>query len=109
VGDISKPFRSGAGFHLLQVKNQRGNEQAMVEQTLVRHILLRPTAILSDEQAQQKLLELREQAHSDEEFAALAKANSDDIGSKMSGGDLGWSLPGQFVPEFEQVMNNTPV
>lgn len=115
VGEVSEPFRSGAGFHLLQVKNQRGNEQALVEQTRARHILLRPTAILNEEQAQQKLLQFRSQAQSDDQaelgetFAELAKAHSDDIGSKMSGGDLGWSLPGQFVPEFERVMNETPV
>lgn len=109
VGEVSAPFRSGAGFHLLQIKDQRGNEQALVEQTHTRHILLRPTAILSDEQARQKLLELRSQVKSAEDFAELAKAHSDDIGSRMSGGDLGWSLPGQFVPEFEKVMNETPV
>lgn len=110
VGQVSEPFRSGAGFHLLLVKDQRGNEQALVEQTHARHILLRPTAILSDDQARQRLLELRSQANkSAAEFAELAKANSDDIGSRMSGGDLGWSLPGQFVPEFERVMNETAV
>lgn len=109
VGQVSKPFRSGAGFHLLQIKNQRGSEQALVEQTHARHILLRPTAILSEEQARQRLLEFRERVQAGEDFAALAKAHSDDIGSKMSGGDLGWSLPGQFVPEFEKVMNETAV
>lgn len=109
VGEVSEPFRSGAGFHLLLIRDQRGNEQALVEQTHARHILLRPTAILSDEQARQKLRELRSQAQSGEQFAELAKTHSDDIGSRMSGGDLGWSLPGQFVPEFERVMNETPV
>lgn len=109
VGEVSKPFRSGAGFHLLQIKNQRGNEQALVEQTHARHILLRPTAILSEEQARDRLREFRSRVESGASFAELAKAHSDDIGSKMSGGDLGWSLPGQFVPEFEQVMNDTAV
>lgn len=109
VGDVSKPFRSGAGFHILKVKDQRGDEQAVVEQTKVRHILLKPSAILTDEQARQKLLDIREKVLAGADFGALAKENSDDIGSMLAGGDLGWSLPGQFVPEFEKVMHETKV
>ncbi|MCW8194458.1 molecular chaperone SurA [Proteobacteria bacterium 005FR1] len=109
VGDVSEPFRSGAGFHLLKIKDQRGGQQAMVEQTKVRHILLKPSAILSEEQAQQKLLDIREKVLAGADFGPFAKENSDDIGSKLSGGDLGWSLPGQFVPQFEQAMNRTDI
>lgn len=109
VGEVSEPFRSGAGFHLLKIKDQRGGEQALVEQTKVRHILLKPTAILSEEQAQQRLRDIREKVLAGGDFAAFAKEISDDIGSKLSGGDLGWSLPGQFVPQFEKTMNETAI
>lgn len=109
VGDVSEPFRSGAGFHILTIKDQRGNEQALVEQTKVRHVLLKPSAILSDEEARQRLLKMRQDALDGADFGAFAKEHSDDIGSKLSGGDLGWSLPGQFVPEFEEAMARTDV
>lgn len=107
VGDVSPPFRSGAGFHLLTIKDQRGGEQQLVEQTKVRHILLKPSAILTDEQARQRLLTMRQEVLDGADFGAFAKEHSDDIGSKQAGGDLGWSLPGQFVPEFEKSMEET--
>lgn len=109
VGEVSKPFRSGAGYHLLKIKDQRGGEQQLVQQTKVRHILLKPSAILSEEQAKQKLLDLRNKVLAGGDFAAYAKEHSDDIGSMLGGGDLGWSLPGQFVPQFEEVMGNTAI
>jgi peptidyl-prolyl cis-trans isomerase SurA len=109
TGEVTQPFRSGAGFHLLTIHEQRGATQAVIEQSKVRHILLKPSAILSDEAAKNKLLTLREQALEKNNFAELAKANSEDIGSMLGGGDLGWSLPGQFVPEFEAVMQGTDV
>jgi peptidyl-prolyl cis-trans isomerase SurA len=68
-----------------------------------------PSAILSEEGAKNKLLTLRTEALEKNNFVELAKANSEDIASKLSGGDLGWSLPGQFVPEFEAVMHGTEV
>lgn len=109
-GDTSDPFRSGAGFHILQVLDQRGGEERLVEQSKARHILLKTSEILNDEQAEKKLLNFREQVLTGkQEFGALAKANSEDIGSKQSGGDLGWSEPGRFVPEFEKVMKETEV
>jgi peptidyl-prolyl cis-trans isomerase SurA len=109
VDEVSQPFRSGAGFHLLKIKDQRGGERQIVEQTEVRHILLKPTAILTDEQARQQLLDIRGKVLAGGDFAAYAREHSDDIGSMLAGGDLGWSLPGQFVPPFEKVMNETAI
>ena len=109
VGDVTEPFRSGAGFHLLKIHDQRGATEAVVQQQKVRHILIIPSVIISEEQAKNKLAALREEAMANNNFAELAKENSEDPGSMLSGGDLGWSLPGQFVPEFEQVMDATPV
>lgn len=109
VGDVTKPFRSDAGFHLLKIHAERGSTEQVVEQTKVRHILIKTSAILTDDQAYNKLIELRQQILDGADFGELARENSEDIGTMLNGGDLGWSMPGQFVPEFTQAMDNTPV
>lgn len=108
IGAISEPFKSGAGFHILKVYDRRGAEETVIKQTKVRHILLKPSEILTDEQAYERLIELRDSVVAEEaDFSELAKEHSEDIGSMLSGGDLGWSLPGKFVPEFEKMMTVT--
>ncbi len=107
VGQVSDPARSPAGFHILKVYDKRGGEQQTELQARVRHILVKPSAILSDDEARAKLEKLRQRAMQGEDFAVLAKENSEDIGSMLAGGDLGWSKPGMFVPEFEQAMTTT--
>ncbi len=107
VGQVSKPFRSGAGFHILKNIEQRGGGAQLIEQTHARHILLKTSEIMDDAQARQKLLDLRTRIEKGEDFAKLARENSEDTGSMLSGGDLGWSTPGMFVPEFEEAMANT--
>lgn len=107
VGGISDILRSPNGFHILKLNNKRGDGQAeAVTQTHVRHILLKPSEILSPEDARNKLLGLRERIENGEDFAALARAHSEDAGSAVNGGDLGWANPGQMVPEFEKAMNS---
>ena len=107
TGGIAGPVRSGAGFHVLKVveRRQAGMPGVNVTQTRSRHILLRLSAQLSEAGATQKLVDIRKRIESGQDFAALAKENSDD-GSAASGGDLGFANPGSFVPEFEQVMNS---
>ena len=109
VGQVSKPFRSGAGFHILKNIEQRGGGEQLVEQTHARHILVKTSEIMDDAQARQKLLDLKARIEKGEDFATLARENSEDTGSMLSGGDLGWATPGMFVPEFEEAMGNTPV
>ena len=105
-GDISETLRSPNGFHVLKLNDKRGAAQAeAVTQTHVRHILLRMSEIQSLEDARQKLLHLRERVENDDDFAALARAHSEDSASAVSGGDLGWVNPGMMVPEFEKAMN----
>ena len=106
-GQVSKPFRSGAGFHLLKNVEQRGGGAQMVDQTHARHILVKTSEIMDDRQAREKLLALRERVLKGEDFAKLARENSEDTGSMLSGGDLGWSTPGMFVPAFEESMAET--
>lgn len=106
VGEIAGPLRSGAGFHILKVLDKRQGEAppVMITQTHARHILLRTSPQLSEAAALAKLAQFKQRIVSGQAtFAALAREHSQD-GSAMSGGDLGWASPGQFVPEFEQVM-----
>src|SRR5690606_12021194 len=107
VGEVSAPFRSGAGFHLIKNIEQRGGGEQLVEQTLSRHILIQTSEIMDDEQARNKLLALKKRIEAGEDFAKLARENSEDPGSMLAGGDLGWSMPGMFVAAFEETMANT--
>lgn len=106
VGDVTGPLRSGAGFHILKVLDRKqASAVGMVTQTHARHILLRPTGRQTAQDVLAKAQALREQAVTGKaDFAELARANSVD-GSARQGGDLGWALPGMFVPEFENAMN----
>ena len=109
VGQVTAPFRSGAGFHILKNIEQRGGGAMLIEQTHARHILIKLSEIMDDNQARQKLLTLRDRIEKGADFAKLAKENSEDSGSMLSGGDLGWSTPGMFVPAFEEAMANTEI
>ena len=102
AGDTAK-VQSGAGFHLLYLLEERGRER-LVEQTEVRHILIKPAEVLDDKQAFELIESVRQRILDGEDFAALAKEYSDDIGSAQEGGELGWTNPGQMVPEFESAM-----
>ncbi len=104
ASDISPVLRSAAGFHVIKVFAQRGAEAEPVQQTHVRHILVRTNELFSDDEAQHRLRSLRERLVNGEDFAELARVNSQD-GSASKGGDLGWAYPGDMVPEFERVMD----
>jgi len=108
VGEVVGPVRSGAGFHVLKVlaREQIGLPDAVLVQTRARHILLRPSASMSEAQALVQLKLWREQIVSGRAaFESLARQHSQD-GSASAGGDLGWASPGQFVSEFESVMDD---
>jgi peptidyl-prolyl cis-trans isomerase SurA len=80
-----------------------------VTKTKARHILIKTNEIVSDDEAQKKLLALKQRIKEGDDFATLARAHSDDKGSALKGGDLGWVAPGALVPPFEQAMNNLEV
>lgn len=103
-GQVAKPARSQAGFHILKLNSKRGETKQIVQQTLARHILLETSAIRNGEQAKAKLSEIRQEILNGSDFAEMAKKHSDDIGSKLQGGELGWASPGKFVPKFEEMM-----
>lgn len=105
-GEISRAIRSGAGFHLLKLYQRRGGEEKLIEQHFARHILLKPNQIRNETQTVEFLTDLREKILAGDNFLTLAKQHSEDPGSALKGGELGWSTPGLFVPIFEQTMNS---
>ena len=126
-GDVSNIFQSGNGFHILKVvaldsgapatslpapaapmpiqqPAPQASGEMLVTQTHARHILIKPSQIMTDEQAEQRLLQLRERLRHGEDFAELARQHSEDTSAPL-GGDLGWLTPGETVPAFERAMN----
>ncbi len=105
-GSITQVLESPNGFHILRVNDSRGDGlKTLVNQTLVRHILLKPTAIQSLEQARATMVKLRLRIVAGEDFAELAKKYSNDTASAGQGGKLGWISPGQLAGEIEKTIN----
>jgi peptidyl-prolyl cis-trans isomerase SurA len=103
AGDVTEPIRTPSGLHIFKVLEVRGGGgPAMVGQVNARHILLKPTEIADDETTKQKLEQIRQRIVKGESFEAIASVTSEDPGSAANGGDLGWTGPGTFVPEFQQ-------
>lgn len=106
VGEVSRPIRSANGVHILKLNERRsGANDLIVEQTHVRHILLKPNEILSDKEAKLKIDGIKERLDHGTPFEDMARQYSDD-GSASSGGDLGWLNPGDTVPIFEKAMTD---
>ena len=104
-GEISEPLRSASGFHIVRMDDIRGDqERHVVTQTHARHILLRPDELQSAAAVQNRLTQLRRRIQGGDDFETLARAHSQDAVSAARGGDLGWSNPGDLVPEFEREM-----
>ena len=109
IGQVSEPIRSASGFHLVRLDDRRGGDPIMQQQTRARHILITTNEVLDDEAASQKLREIRQQILDGDSFEAVAKVISEDPGSAVDGGDLGWAGPGVFVPEFQAVCDELEV
>jgi peptidyl-prolyl cis-trans isomerase SurA len=104
-GDVSRPVRTPTGFHIVRLDETRGAGGPMlVEQIHARHILMRPNEVQDDATTRQRLAAIRDRILAGEDFAALASVTSEDPGSASRGGDLGWSSPGTFDPEFETAL-----
>ena len=110
VGEVAaSPLRTGAGFHVLKLVDKREGGANVVMQTRARHILLRPSAQLTQQTAARRLSEMKQQILAGRKtFDQLARENSED-GSAAQGGELGWTAAGAFVPEFEDTMNALPL
>ncbi|NCO71377.1 MULTISPECIES: peptidylprolyl isomerase SurA [Shewanella] len=104
-GDIIGPIKSGSGFHIIKVVDTRGLQTQEVEEVKSRHILLKPSPILSEERAKAMLANFLIQVRAgDADFAKLASQYSEDPGSAAKGGELGWADPSMYVPEFSQTL-----
>jgi len=102
-GEVSAAVRTPSGFHIVKLNERRGGEpQVIVNQIHLRHILMKTNELDDDETVRQKLAKLRERIMAGEDFAGIASTTSQDPGSAPDGGDLGWSGPGAFVPEFDK-------
>ena len=104
-GDVSEPIRSPSGFHIIKVMEIEGAGQHIVTKTHARHILLKTNELIDDVEAQKRLIGIRDRIRDGDDFAALARAHSDDKGSAINGGSLDWVVPGALVPPFEEAMN----
>lgn len=108
-GDLEGPIRSSSGFHIIKLLDIQGVGKHIVTQSNVRHILIKTNELISDEDAKNRLKGLIQRIQDGDDFAALARAHSDDKSSALNGGNLGWVGPGALVPPFEKVMNQTAV
>jgi len=105
-GEVSEPLRTPTGFHIIRLNDMRGSGKKAIEnQVHVRHILMKTNALNDDALVRQKLETIRERILKGEDFAGLAQTTSEDPGSQSQGGDLGWTGPGTFVPEFEAAIS----
>jgi peptidyl-prolyl cis-trans isomerase SurA len=108
-GDVSPVLRSPGGFHIVKLNDVRNrNAPTVVEQTHVRHILVRVNEVTSESEAKSKVERIKDRIDTGATFADQAKLNSEDA-SSTKGGDLGWVNPGDTVPEFEQAMNKLKI
>ena len=105
VGELSGIIRSAGGFHIIKLLDYRGGKRHTVTQTLARHILIRTTELIADDDASIRLQQLAQRIKKGEDFAGLARSVSDDTLSAAKGGSLDWVSPGDMVPTFEQAMN----
>ena len=109
-GDVSEPVRTPSGFHIVKLNERRSGEVAVIiNQIHVRHVLMKPNELDDDETVRQKLAKLRDRIEKGEDFAGIASTSSEDPGSAPDGGDLGWSGPGTFVPEFDKAIADLKV
>ncbi|MBT7951201.1 MAG: molecular chaperone SurA, partial [Gammaproteobacteria bacterium] len=105
-GDVSNLIRSSSGFHIIKLLDVRSTEQHVVTQTNARHILIRTDELITDADANNRLIQLINRIKGGDDFADLARGHSNDTVSAADGGSLGWVSPGDLVPEFENAMNS---
>lgn len=108
-GDVADLIRSPSGFHIIKLLELKGANKHIVTKTRARHILIKTNELINDNDAKKRLLSLKERIINGDDFASLARSNSDDKGSAINGGDLNWVGPGDLVPPFEAAMNKLAI
>ncbi|QBR85203.1 molecular chaperone SurA [Legionella israelensis] len=111
AGEVAGPLRTGNGYQLIKLISTSENKKQphLITKTHVRHILLKPTAGMTPEEARKQVNNIYQQLKAGKDFALMAKQYSLDATSAVKGGDLGWVKPGELVPEFEDTMNKLPL
>ena len=108
VGQVTEPMRTPGGFIMIKLLEKRGGDSQVRDEVNVRHILIKPSEIRSEGETKRLVERLYQRIVAGEDFAELAKNFSEDPGSALNGGTLSWIDPNVLVPEFREVMNNTP-
>jgi peptidyl-prolyl cis-trans isomerase SurA len=108
VGQVTEPMRTPGGFIMIKLLEKRGGDSQVRDEVNVRHILIKPSEIRSEAETKRLVERLYQRILAGEDFAELAKNFSEDPGSALNGGTLSWIDPNALVPEFREVMNNTP-
>jgi peptidyl-prolyl cis-trans isomerase SurA len=108
VGGVTEPVRTPGGYIILKLLEKRGGSVQVRDEVHVRHILIKPSEIRSETEARRLIERIHERIRNGEDFAELAKSFSEDPGSALNGGDLNWIDPNILVPEFREMMANTP-
>jgi len=110
LDEVSDPIRSSGGFHIIKMLGKKSDvDNHVISTTKVRHILIKTNELIDDDEAKKRILALKARITDGDDFATLARSNSDDKGSALKGGDLGWVEPGSLVKPFEEAMNKLTV
>lgn len=109
AGEVADPIRSPSGFHIIKMLEVKGLDNHTITKTKVRHILIKTNELIDDEEAKKRLLALKARIADGDDFAALARAHSDDKGSALKGGSLDWVGPGDLVRPFEEAMGKLDI
>ena len=107
IDDFSEALKSGAGYYLIKLEDKKGDTVKIEKQDLVRHILVQTSEIRSEKQAEELIKEIKDRIIAGEEFRVLARLYSDDPGSKLDGGNLGWSTSDKYDPTFKKVIDES--
>lgn len=108
-GGIAELIRSPSGFHVIKLLDLKGLDKHIVTKTKARHILIKTNELIDDSEAKKRLLVLKNRIEEGDPFTSLARSNSDDKGSAIKGGDLGWVGEGDLVPPFEAAMSQLTI
>ncbi len=109
IGDTEGPIEAGNGYHLIQLANKAGGAEQMVKQTNFRHIMLSPNEIRDEQQTEDAIRALRQRIVDGEDFATLARQNSDDDSSVVAGGDMDWINEGQMPQDMERIIDSLEI
>ncbi len=107
INSYSSALKSGAGYYFIRLEDKRGDTVKIENQNLSRHILIQTSEIRSEKQAQQLINEIKKRINDGEEFRVLARLYSDDPGSKLDGGNLGWAVSDEYDPAFKKVLDSS--